>query len=106
MNIERSWTPDWFLESVLNWHTDSMINRYACLRAIRKQVCNFICCRIRSDAQCGRPENGCCSTANNQILLMHTDRGNWHSLSAIVKPLIRRVITGSDIDTVVENKLR
>lgn len=35
MNIERSWTPDWFLESVLNWHTDNMINRYSCLRAIR-----------------------------------------------------------------------
>ncbi|KEY57319.1 inovirus-type Gp2 protein [Serratia sp. DD3] len=35
MNTKLTWTPDWFLSSVLNWHTDSMINRYACLRAIR-----------------------------------------------------------------------
>lgn len=37
---------------------------------------------------------------------MHTGTGNWHSPFANVKRLIGRGITGTDIDTVVENKLR
>lgn len=46
------------------------------------------------------------ATANNQIFTMHIDTGNWHSLSASAKPLTGKAITRSDIDTVVENKLR
>ncbi len=46
------------------------------------------------------------ATANNQIFTMHTDTGNWHSLSASAKPLTGKGITGSDIGTVVKNKLR
>ncbi|MGS0630092.1 MULTISPECIES: hypothetical protein [Photorhabdus] len=46
------------------------------------------------------------ATVNNQIFTMHTDTGNWHSLSASTKPLTGKGITGSDIGKVVENKLR
>ncbi|UAN51611.1 MULTISPECIES: inovirus-type Gp2 protein [unclassified Serratia (in: enterobacteria)] len=35
MNTKLTWTPDWFLSSVLDWHTGEMVNRYACLLAIR-----------------------------------------------------------------------
>ena len=33
---KRNWTPDWFLKSVLDMHINAMVNRYSCLRVIRR----------------------------------------------------------------------
>ncbi|HED1791265.1 TPA: hypothetical protein R4X15_002406 [Citrobacter amalonaticus] len=35
MQNKPQWEPDWYLESLLNIHIDEMVDRYACLRALR-----------------------------------------------------------------------
>ena len=35
MQNKPQWEPDWYLESLLNVHIDEMVDRYACLRALR-----------------------------------------------------------------------